>query len=81
MFFGSNEARSRLSIFPLAHPRLKTTSDMNSRSHLENTVGRFRGASGDNSPLSEWIAKVVVITVLLMTERILAVLVREAKAP
>jgi hypothetical protein len=34
----------------------------------------------DNSPLSEWIATVFVITVLSVTERILPVFVREAKA-
>jgi len=34
----------------------------------------------DNSPLSEWIAYVFDITVLLVTERILVVFVKEAKA-
>ena len=35
--------------------------------------------SRDNSPLSEWIAYGFDITVLLVTERILPVFVREAK--
>jgi len=36
-------------------------------------------ANRDNSPLSEWIAYGFDITVLLVTERILVVFVREAK--
>jgi len=41
----------------------------------------IRGASPaeDNSPLSEWIAYGFDITVLLVTERILVVFVKEAK--
>jgi len=34
----------------------------------------------DNSPLSEWIAKIFVITVVSATERLLSVFVRKAKA-
>jgi len=40
----------------------------------------FLASTRDNSPLSERIAKVVVITAFSVTERILAVFVREAKA-
>jgi hypothetical protein len=43
----------------------------------------FAGAlapNRDNSPLSEWIAQLFVITVISAPERILVVFVREAKA-
>jgi len=41
---------------------------------------RFIDIIRDNSPLSEWIAQIFVITVFSATERILGVFVREAKA-
>jgi len=40
----------------------------------------FADPNRDNSPLNGWIAQVFVITVFSVTERILVVFVREAKA-
>jgi len=42
--------------------------------------GSDKSRNRDNSPLSEWIAYGFVITAFSVTERILVVFVREAKA-
>jgi len=46
----------------------------------EENTHRVSATNGDNSPLSERIAYVFAITVLLVTERILPVFEKEAKA-
>jgi len=46
----------------------------------DNLVRDRKAVSRDNSPLSERIAYIFAITVLLVTERILVVFVKEAKA-
>jgi len=49
-------------------------------SQLKHVSKRKRDtANRDNSPLSEWIVYEFDITVLLVTERILVVFVKEAK--